>query len=30
LRPRRVDMIGMRHELVALAALIDWKFFERE
>jgi len=29
-RPRLVDMIDMRHELVALAALIDWKFFETE
>ncbi len=34
-RPRRVDMIDLRHELVAhelvaLAALIDWDFFERE
>ncbi len=23
-------MIDLRHELVALAALIDWEFFERE
>ena len=30
LRPRLVDMIDMRHELVRLAALIDWEFFERE
>ena len=30
LRPRLVDLIDMRHELVKLAALIDWKFFERE
>ncbi|SNX68197.1 transposase-like protein DUF772 [Cereibacter ovatus] len=29
-RPRLVDMIDLRHELVALAALIDWDFFERE
>ena len=29
-RPRLVDMIDMRHELVSLAALIDWEFFERE
>jgi transposase, IS5 family len=29
-RPRLVDLIDMRHELVALAALIDWDFFERE
>jgi transposase, IS5 family len=29
-RPRLADMIDMRHELVALAALIDWDFFERE
>ncbi len=29
-RPRLVDMIDLRHGLVALAALIDWKFFERE
>jgi IS5 family transposase len=29
-RPRLVDMIDLRHELVALAALIDWEFFERE
>ena len=30
LRPRLVDMIDMRHELVKLADLIDWEFFERE
>ncbi|TCS59991.1 hypothetical protein EDD52_1161, partial [Primorskyibacter sedentarius] len=30
LRPRLVDMIDMRHELVKLAALIDWEWFERE
>ena len=30
LRPRLVDMIDARHELVKLAALIDWNFFERE
>jgi len=30
LRPRLTDMIDMRHELVKLAALIDWQFFERE
>ncbi len=29
LRPRLVDMIDARHELVKLAALIDWEFFER-
>jgi IS5 family transposase len=29
-RPRLVDMIDRRHELVSLAALIDWDFFERE
>jgi IS5 family transposase len=29
-RPRLVDMIDLRHELVALAGLIDWEFFERE
>lgn len=28
LRPRLVDMIDMRHELVKLAGLIDWEFFE--
>ena len=30
LRPRLVDMIDPRHELVKLAALIDWGVFERE
>ena len=30
LRPRLVDLIDMCHELVQLAALIDWEFFERE
>jgi IS5 family transposase len=30
LRPRFVDLIDMRHELVKLAALIDWEFFDRE
>jgi IS5 family transposase len=30
LRPRLVDMINPRHELVRLAALIDWGWFERE
>ena len=30
LRPRLVDLIDMRHELVKLAALIDWEWFERE
>ena len=30
LRPRLVDMIDMRHELVKLAELIDWEFFETE
>jgi IS5 family transposase len=30
LRPRLVDMIDRRHELVRLAALIDWAWFERE
>ena len=30
LRPRLVDLIDMRHELVTLAGLIDWEFFERE
>ena len=30
LRPRLVDLIDMRHELVKLAALIDWEFFERQ
>jgi len=30
LRARLVEMIDMRHELVKLAALIDWQVFERE
>ena len=30
LRPRLLDMIDERHELVRLAALIDWSWFERE
>lgn len=30
LRPRLIDMIDPRHELVKLAALIDWDVFERE
>ena len=30
LRPRLVDMIDPRHELVKLAAMIDWDVFERE
>jgi IS5 family transposase len=30
LRPRLIDMIDGRHELVKLAALIDWSVFERE
>jgi IS5 family transposase len=30
LRPRLVDMIDLRHELVKLAALLDWEVFERE
>ncbi len=30
LRPRLVEMIDPRHELVKLADLIDWEFFERE
>jgi IS5 family transposase len=30
LRPRLVDMIDMRHELVKLADLIDWEVFEQE
>lgn len=29
-RARLVEIIDMRHELVKLAALIDWDFFERE
>lgn len=28
--PRLVDMIDQRHELVKLAALIDWEVFDRE
>jgi IS5 family transposase len=30
LRPWLVEMIDVRHELVNLAALIDWEVFERE
>ena len=30
LRPRLVDLIDMRHELVTLAGVIDWEFFGRE
>lgn len=30
LRPRLVDLIDMRHELVKLADLIDWEFFDHE
>jgi IS5 family transposase len=30
LRPRLIDMIDPRHELVKLAALIDWEVFERK
>jgi transposase, IS5 family len=30
LRPRLVDMINGRHELVRLTMLIDWAWFERE
>jgi IS5 family transposase len=30
LRPRLVDLIDLRHELVKLADLIDWEFFARE
>ncbi len=30
LRPRLVDMIDHRHELVTLAALIGWEVFDRE
>ena len=29
-RPRLVELIDMRHELVTLAGLIDWDFFETE
>ena len=30
LRPRLIDMINPRHELVTLTDLIDWEVFERE
>ena len=30
LRPRLVDLIDLRHELVKLTSLIDWEVFERE
>jgi IS5 family transposase len=30
LRPRLVQLINGRHELVRLAALIDWGWIERE
>ena len=30
LRPRLIDMIDPRHELVKLAALIDWDVFEEQ
>ena len=30
LRPRLIDMIDPRHELVKLAALIDWEVFEEQ
>ena len=30
LRPRLVDLIDPRHELVKLAGMIDWEVFERE
>jgi len=30
LRPRLIDMIDPRHELVKLAALIDWEVFESQ
>ena len=30
LRPRLVDLIDQRHELVKLTGLIDWEVFERE
>lgn len=30
LRPRLIDLIDLRHELVKLAALIDWEWFEWE
>jgi hypothetical protein len=29
-RARLVEIINMRHELVKLAAMIDWEFFERD
>ena len=29
-RARLVEIIDMHHELVKLAALIDWEFFKRE
>ena len=30
LRPRLIEMIDLRHELVKLTALIDWEVFERK
>ena len=30
LRPRLIDLIDLRHELVKLTGLIDWEVFERE
>lgn len=30
LRPHLIDLINMRHELVKLAALIDWEFLDQE
>ena len=30
LRARLTDIIDMRHELVKLAAVMDWEWFERE
>ena len=30
LRPRLVDLIDLRHELVKLAGLIDWERFDQE
>jgi hypothetical protein len=30
LRPRLIEMIDLRHELVKLTTLIDWEVFERE
>jgi IS5 family transposase len=30
LRPRLIDLIDLRHELVKLAVLIDWEVFDRE